>query len=101
MKNSKQTFGQILKRLRLDRNLSIKQLSSTLNINYSYISKLENSHSLPSKEFVYNLSKLFDYDQEELLIRAGKIPEDIIEILKNNPKKAAKFLRKNFSGSNE
>jgi hypothetical protein len=33
---------------------------------------------------------------EELMIRAGRIPEDILSILRENPKEAAKYLRNRF-----
>ena len=90
-------FGHILKELRKKRGLSIKRLSSHLDVNYSYISKLENNHSNPSEEFVFKIADLFSYDQEELMLRAGKVPNDLLEILINNPKEAADFLRKKFS----
>ena len=90
-------FGRILKDLRKKRGLSIKRLSSQLDVNYSYISKLENNHSNPSKGFIFKIAQLFDYDKEELLLRAGKVPDDILSILTDNPKEAADFLRKKFS----
>ena len=91
------SFGKLLKKLRLKQGYSLKTLSSELDINYSYISKLENGKSLPSNEFIERLADIFDYDTEELMIRAGKIPEDILNILRNNPSAAAEFLRKKFA----
>jgi len=93
---SNKSFGAFLKKLRLNKGYSIKSLSSELDLNYSYISKLENNHSLPSEEFIKKVSKIFGYDKEELMLRAGKIPEDIVNILRENPKEAANFLRKKF-----
>jgi len=90
-------FGHILKDLRKKKGLSIKRLSSQLDVNYSYISKLENNHSNPSEDFILKIAQLFDYDKEELMLRAGKVPDDILAILTDNPKEAADFLRKKFS----
>ena len=95
-KNEKETFGTVLKRLRKKQGLSIKKLSSELDINYSYISKIENDHSLPSGDFIGKLAEIFDYDEEELMIRAGKIPDDILKILRDNPKEAVNYLREKF-----
>ena len=95
-KKNRETFGSVLKKLRKNKSLSIKKLSSKLDINYSYISKLENDKTLPSVDFIDRISKVFDYDKEELLIRAGKLPDDIIKILQNNPKEAVKILRAKF-----
>ena len=94
--NKKHSFGKILKDLRKREGLSIKKLGSELAINYSYISKLENNKSIPSNEFIERVADHFGYDPEELLIRAGKIPEDILSILSNNPVEAVDFLRKKF-----
>jgi HTH-type transcriptional regulator, competence development regulator len=96
-KAGKKSFGSFLKKLRLNRGYSIKKLSIELNINYSYLSKIENGHSLPSDEFITRIAELFGYDNEELLARAGKIPDDIIKIISDNPKHAIEVLRKEFA----
>jgi transcriptional regulator with XRE-family HTH domain len=92
-----QTFGMLIKSLRKSQGYSIKSLSSRLGINFSYISKIENNRSNPSEDLIVKIADIFNYDKEELMIRAGKLPEDIVEILKNNPKAAADFLRTKFS----
>ena len=94
---SSNSFGFLLRKLRLKKGLSIKKLSSNLNINYTYISKLENNKSVPSEDFIKKVSDIFGYDQEELMLRAGKIPDDILSILRENPKAAAEFLRNKFA----
>ncbi len=97
MKNTdKETFGTILKKIRKSKGIGIKKLSSHLNISHSYISKLENNKSLPSEEFIRKISEIFEYDKEELMIRAGRLPEDILNILRENPKEATQYLRNRF-----
>ena len=91
-------FGSFFKKIRQEKGYSIKKLAHKLEINYSYISKLENGHSLPSEEFINRIADIFNLNREELMIRAGKIPDDVIEIFRNNPKKAIDFLRREFSG---
>jgi len=95
-KSGKKSFGSLFKELRQENGFSIKKLGAKLDINYSYISKLENNHTVPSEDFIRKIAGIFDYDQEELMLRAGKIPDDIVDILRNNPKEAVKFLRKQF-----
>ena len=97
IKKQKNKFGSALKKLRSANGISIKQLSSKVDVNYSYISKLENNRSNPSEEFISKIALLFECDKEELMLKAGKIPPDLLEILVNNPKKAATFLRKQFT----
>lgn len=101
MKNSKpnksnNTMGPLLKSMRKNQGMSIKKLSTKLKVNYTYISKLENNKSQPSEDILSKFSDIFGYDKEELLIRAGKIPDDLLEIFRDNPKEAANFLREKF-----
>lgn len=94
--NKKDNFGSLLKKLRNEKGYSIKNLSPKLNVNYSYLSKLENGHSTPSENFIERVAVFLNYDKDELMIRAGKVPDDVIEIIRNNPKKAIAYLRKEF-----
>ncbi|MGA2315264.1 MAG: helix-turn-helix transcriptional regulator [Thermodesulfobacteriota bacterium] len=92
------TFGKLLKDLRTKKGKSIKTLGQELGLNYTYISKLENSKVNPSIKSVEKFSRYFKYNSEELLVSAGKIPRDIEEILKDHPKEAIDYLRRKFSG---
>ena len=65
-------------------------------MNYTYISKLENSKVNPSSEVIDKFAHYFDYNIDELTLAAGKIPEDIREILTNNPVEAIAYLRRKF-----
>lgn len=95
-------FGELLKHLRQNKQIGIKSLGPELNVTYTYLSKLENNKVNPSEKVIKNVAKYFNYNLDELLLSANKIPEDIRRILQNNPKEAVKFLRKKFgSFSNE
>lgn len=91
------TFGKMLRKLRSEKGVSIKQLAPAVGVNYTYISKLENSKVNPSPEVVEKLSHYFDYDSDELMLAAGKIPKDILSILQSNPLEAVSYLRKKFA----
>lgn len=92
----REDFGSFLRGLRQMKGYSLKSLADKMSVNYTYLSKLENGHSTPSERFLEKIAALFDYDEEELLVRAGKIPDDILRIISDNPKKAIQFLRKEF-----
>ena len=91
-------FSILLKNLRTRQGISIKKLAAELDVNYTYISKLENSKVYPSPEVISKFSNYFNYSSDELMVAAGKIPKDIQQILKENPKEAIKYLRRRFSG---
>lgn len=89
-------FGQILRRLRSDKGIGIKRLAPDLGVTYSYLSKLESGGVGPSEEFVGRVSKYFNHDKNELLLSAGKVPADVLQILRSHPQDAVEFLRERF-----
>lgn len=86
----------MLKELRIKKGVSIKKLGPEIGLNYSYISKLEHSKVNPSPKVIKKLSDYFEYNSDELMLSAGKMPKDIEKILKNNPKDAVEYLRRKF-----
>jgi transcriptional regulator with XRE-family HTH domain len=90
------TFGQLLRQLRIKSGLGIKRLAPELGVNYTYLSKLENNEVGPSEEMVGKVARYFNYDRDRLLLTAGKVPPEILEILRNNPDEAIGFLRERF-----
>jgi HTH-type transcriptional regulator, competence development regulator len=89
-------FGRILRRLRTSTGIGIKRLAPELQVNYTYLSKLENNEISPSVELVGRVAEYFDYDRDTLLLSAGKVPEEILNILREHPDEALKFLRERF-----
>lgn len=79
------TFGEKLRVLRKSKDLTLKEISSRLGIDKSYISQLEHSKGRPSEKFLKKLSKLFGIDESELAILARKIPKEIQNIFYENP----------------
>lgn len=89
-------FGDILRSLRTGAGLGIKRLAPDLGVNYTYLSKLENKEVRPSEELVKRVARYFRYNEDELMVAAGRIPDDILEILRQNPEDAIEFLRQRF-----
>jgi len=89
-------FGTVLRQLRTKSQIGIKGLAPRLGVSYSYLSKLENNEVGPSEELVGRIAKYFRYDQDRLLLSAGKVPPDVLEILRENPDQAIQFLKERF-----
>jgi HTH-type transcriptional regulator, competence development regulator len=89
-------FGEILRQLRLEGGMGIKSLAPQLDVNYTYLSKLENEAVNPSEEFVARVADYFGFDRDALLLSAGKVPEDILKILREHPEDSVAVLRKQF-----
>jgi HTH-type transcriptional regulator, competence development regulator len=92
-------FGTVLRQLRTKTGIGIKVLAPRLGVTYSYLSKLENDEVGPSEELVHRVAKYFKYDRDQLLLSAGKVPAEVLEILRENPDRAIQFLKDRFGRS--
>lgn len=93
-------FGKILRQLRQQNGLGIKALAPELRVNYTYLSKLENEAINPSEELVTRVAEYFGFDRDALLLSAGKVPPDILQILSEHPSDAVAILRRQFGEGN-
>ncbi len=94
-------FGDILRELRGRKSVGIKRLAPQLGVSYTYLSKLENNEVRPSEELVDRIAAYFGYDRDRLLLSAGKIPSEVLEILREHPDDAIAFLRERFGSASE
>lgn len=91
MPNIPESFGEELKRLRLDKDLSLRQLASKIikedgkPISPSYLNDIEKNNRIPSAVIVEKLARALEYDSDKLLALAQKIPPDAEKILKEDP----------------
>jgi transcriptional regulator with XRE-family HTH domain len=60
-------FGEKVRRLRAERNLTQPQLAQAIGIEQSYLSKLENDKSVPSADIFQAILKAFEIDAATLL----------------------------------
>jgi len=75
----------------------MKRLAHDLGISHTYISHIEREKTLPSESLIRKLAAYFDVDAEELLLAAGKFPQDIEEILDKHPREVVMVLRESFA----
>ncbi|MBA7652493.1 hypothetical protein ES703_60327 [subsurface metagenome] len=92
------TFGYLLRKLRRSQGIGIKKLAPALDLDYTYLSRIENDKVIPSEEVIDRVSAYFNYDKDELMLLANKIPEDIRLILRENHQEALHYLRERFAG---
>ena len=93
----KSTFGSIMRELRKKKGIGIKKLAPDLNLDYTYLSRIENDKVYPSEHVIEKIANYFEYDKDELMLKADRIPKDIKEILRDNPQEALSYLRERFS----
>ena len=69
-------FGDRIRQLRIDKNLTQPELAAAMGIEQSYLSKLENGKSLPSNDMLQRILDVFGTDVGDLVddldqVRAG------------------------------
>ncbi len=79
-----QKFGVGLRQLRNQAGMTQRELADRVNIDFSYLSKIESgAMPPPSEKVISQLAEALNADKDELIILAGRIPADVAEILKN------------------
>ncbi|MBI4283329.1 MAG: helix-turn-helix domain-containing protein, partial [Chloroflexi bacterium] len=82
--NNIESFNSRLKELREQAGLSQRELADKVGVNFSYLSKIESgAMPAPSERVILRLAEVLDADRDELMTLAGKIPSDIIQMLKS------------------
>lgn len=91
-----QTFGQLILQARKNNGYSQRELAKLLGVNFSYLSKLENDRAdyPPKEEIIRGLAKHLHLDPEELIVLAGRLPQQYEEFLKQNYKAMPALLRR-------
>jgi len=65
-----ETMGEIIRKLRRERNLTQEELAEQIGVTYQAVSKWESGASDPSTTNLMALAKLFGVSAEELLKEA-------------------------------
>src|ERR1035437_8971482 len=67
MKSDK-TFGEIIKKLREDKQLTLREVAMGLNIDISLLGKIEKNNRKPNKKLIEKFAAYFNVSTKELMI---------------------------------
>jgi transcriptional regulator with XRE-family HTH domain len=71
-------FGERVRELRQKRSLTQRDLGALVDVEFSYISKIENGKldfgDVPSEALIHRLADALDADENDLLLLAKKVP---------------------------
>jgi transcriptional regulator with XRE-family HTH domain len=99
--NFENTFGEKIKKLREEKNLTLREVAEALSIDTSMLGKIEKSTRKPNKQFIENIAQFYNVNDKELKIAflsdtvAYKVAEDeeiAGEVLKSAEQKV-KYLK--------
>ena len=88
-------FGEKIRELRKSQNLTQKELGDLVGVTFAYISKVENERldfgDYPSEDLIRKLAAALGTDEDELMLLAKKIPENIRQRVLERPDAFRKF----------
>jgi HTH-type transcriptional regulator, competence development regulator len=91
------TFGERVRELRKAKNLTLRDVAAKVDINFTYLSKIENGRldfsDFPSEKLIRKLAKVLDGDVDELLLLAEKVPDEIKKRVIERPDAFRKLAR--------
>ena len=91
------TFGERIRELRKAKNLTLRDVAAKVDINFTYLSKIENGKldfsDFPSEKLIRKLAKALGGDVDELLLLAEKIPDEIRKRVVQRPDAFRKLAR--------
>ena len=92
-----QTFGQALRALRMERNVTLRDMARRLDLTPTYLSQVEqDKFSPPTEDRIKQMGQILDLPQEQvdqLVAMAGRVPQDLHDVLDEHPHEMASFLR--------
>jgi transcriptional regulator with XRE-family HTH domain len=75
------TFGDRVRQLRHAKEWSLRDLAGKVGVGFTYLSRVENERlnfgDYPSDALIHRLANALDADEEELLLLAKRIPEQV------------------------
>lgn len=92
-------FGRRIRELREQRKtddprFSLRKFAQAVGISPTFLSKIEmGEFAPPAPERIKKMAELLGIDADDLLAMAGKMDPDLSEIIKDQPRAMADFLR--------
>ena len=90
-----ETLGERIRRKRLERKLGLRATAKKVGISSTYLSRIETmaETSPPAERVIRELSALLGEDFDELMQLAGRVPEDVTNVIRSDPN-MPEFLRR-------
>lgn len=92
------TFGQYIRNIReekfsQDKNFSLRKVAQRIQVEPSYLSKIERGDEKPSEKLIKSLAQELHLDENVLLAMEGKISQELQNIILKNPIIFAQLLQ--------
>ena len=87
-------LGEIIREKRVEKEITLRRFAEMLGVSPTYVSQCEQGEgSPPTAARLLEIAKILGEDADALIAMAGRVPEDLSDIIRENPKEMATFLR--------
>ncbi len=91
-------FGSYIRECReakkaVDRSFSLRQVAGRIDVQPSYLSKVERGSETPSEQKIRLLAQELNQDEDVLLALAGKVSTDLQQVIRKRPELFARVIR--------
>lgn len=98
MRGDYSEFGQAVRQSRRRESISQRALAAALNIDFTYLSKIETGAGPPPSESVIRaMAEILHEDTDELIRLSGNVPTDVLAFIRGRPD-VLRELRLQMSG---
>jgi Zn-dependent peptidase ImmA (M78 family)/transcriptional regulator with XRE-family HTH domain len=87
------SIGELIRQQRGVAGLTQRQLGELVGTSYTHISKVEAGKELPSADLVRQIAQALEGNTEEFLLLAGRVPEELGDVVIEKQDLAPRFLR--------
>lgn len=87
-------FGKALRELRASRGISLRSFADQLGVSATYLSQVEQCNApSPTADRIQHMAKLLNANPDPLLAMAGRIPDELAELIHRHPIELPRLIR--------
>jgi HTH-type transcriptional regulator, competence development regulator len=94
MMAGKKSFGALVRQEREAKEIGLREMAKKIGVSPTYLSKIERGDfDPPAEDKVRKIAEIIGRDPDELLALAGRVASDLTDIIRQQPRGMADFLR--------
>ena len=94
MSDQAATFGKVLREKRMAAKISLRQFAEQLGVSATYLSQVEQCNTPPpTVERIQHMAQLLNTDPDPLLALAGRVSDELAELIHRHPIELPKLIR--------
>ena len=94
MNDKTRPFGLLLREKRLAKKFSLRKFAELVGVSPTYLSQVEQGNvDPPTADRVKRMAELLEENPDEMIALAGRVPQDLPEIIQSEPTEMPELLR--------